>query len=155
MGTRETVSRTVRHLMTDNGMHNTTRLADLLGRSRSYMSRKLLGSRWTLEDLDELSRIFGVSPADLVSGDAATGFPRPRTAGQVRLFEVTFDLSDGRRMSCLEAAASSGEAISSITSVWNPMCEITGVSTREKNYFSVNTDPGAARKAIGEIRRAG
>lgn len=138
MSSRETVSRTVRHLMTEHGMHNTTRLADMLGRNRSYMSRKLLDSRWSLDDLDDLARIFAVSPADLVNGDAISHIPRPRIPGRPRLFEVIFDLANGEQMSCLEAAEDAAEAINSITSVWRPMSEITNITTREKSYFSVN-----------------
>jgi hypothetical protein len=148
MGTRETVSLTVRHLMTDHGMTNTTRLADLLGHTRSYMSRKLLSSRWSLEDLDALARIFNVTPADLVSGDAAGPASRPRRPGGVRLFEVTFELADGERMTCLEAAEDAAGAVNSITSVWRPMGEIVNVTTREKHYFSVNMNPDAKKWAV-------
>jgi hypothetical protein len=72
MGTRSTVSATVRHLLISRGMRN----ADLADRfaergrrvSRAYMSRKIYEERWTMEDLDFLAEIFRLEPADFVRG---------------------------------------------------------------------------------------
>jgi hypothetical protein len=136
MGSRETVTATVRHLMAQRGMR-TADLASLMGIARDYAPRKLLHGRWDLDDLDEMSGIFKVSVADIVSGDAVRALPAP-PPGQGRLYEITFDMEDGTSLTCLEQADSSGEAIQSITSVWRPGSEITNITTKEKWYFSVN-----------------
>jgi hypothetical protein len=136
MGSRETVTATVRHLMAQRNMR-TAELAALMGVERGYAPRKLLHGRWTLDDLDVLSTIFKVPVGDIVSGEAVKTIPTP-PPGHGRLYEITFDMVDGVSLTCLEQADSSGAAIQSITSVWRPGSEIANVTTKEKWYFSVN-----------------
>lgn len=136
MGSRETVTSTVRHLMAQRGMR-TAELATLMGVEKGYAPRKLLHGRWTLDDLDALSTIFKVSVGDLVTGEAVKTFPAP-PPGHGRLYEITFDMADGTSLTCLEQAESSAAGIQSITTVWRPGSEIVNITTKEKGYFSVN-----------------
>ena len=136
MTTKETVSESVRTLMRMKGMRNMAELAELLQVHPEYMPRKVREGRWTLEDLDMLGEIFEVTPAALVSGEDLTRLlPRPE---KQRLFEVVFTLSGGDKLTCLEEAASSGDAIKSIIGVWASPEEITSTSTKEKKYFRVH-----------------
>lgn len=137
MGSRETVTATVRHLMAQRNMRSSADLAHLMGIRKAYMPKKILHGRWSLDDVDSLSAIFKVSVGDIVSGDAVKALPQPRP-GQGRLYEITFDMADGTSLTCLEQAESSGEAINSITSVWRPGSDIINTTAKEKWYFSVN-----------------
>lgn len=82
--TGETVSQTVRNLLaiavsedseilagsTVHAVYSKklNALADHLGVSHAYMPRKLKAGTWTVEDLDKLSKYFGMWPVDFVPG---------------------------------------------------------------------------------------
>jgi len=67
MSTRTTISSTVKHLLIDRDMRN-AELAARMGVSASYLPRKINEGRWTVDELDLLSEIFDLEPADLVRG---------------------------------------------------------------------------------------
>lgn len=67
MSTRSTITATVKHLLIDRDMRN-AELAARMGVSASYLPRKINEGRWTVDELDLLSEIFDLEPADLVRG---------------------------------------------------------------------------------------
>jgi hypothetical protein len=126
--------------MAMRGMNSMAELADMFDVHPDYMPRKVREGRWTLDDLDVISTIFDVSISALVSGKGLSrrAAPFEEVPGKKRLFEITFTLEGGQEMTCLEEAATSGEAITSITGVWGPPEQITGINAREKHYFQVH-----------------
>jgi hypothetical protein len=136
--TKENVSNSVRTLMRLRGMSSMSELAELLDMNPEYMPRKVREGRWLLEDLDALSAIFGVTVSAIVSGEDLAKRPYAPGPEKQKLFEVTFSLEGGAKLVCLEEAASSGDAIKSITGVWAPPEEVTNISTKEKRYFQVH-----------------
>jgi hypothetical protein len=124
--------------MAKNHVTSMSELAGMLDVNPEYMPRKVREGRWTLDDLDTLSRIFDVTPAALVSGGDFTKRSRKAAVEAQKLFEVTFALEGGTKLVCLEEAATSGEAIRSITGVWQPPKEVTNISAKEKQYFQVH-----------------
>jgi hypothetical protein len=92
VSSREKVSMSVKSLRTARGM-TLANLSDALrlqpeysGKSLTpgYLRRKAAGNKWTLDDVDALSRVFDVPPARIVDGYRVT---------------VTVETEDGRPQS--------------------------------------------------------
>ena len=135
---RKTITESVKRLMRAHNMDESA-LADRMGIASHYMPNKMRDMRWTMEDLDRLAEIFKVDAADIVSNKRRR-IP-PQGDRRKNLYAVTFEPADDTMMTCLEAADSAREAIFSITSVWDPMAEVVGVSAEQVEYFSVNLGP--------------
>lgn len=146
--TRKTITESVKRLMRAHGMTDPAALAERMGIAPDYMPNKVRDMRWTMEDLDRLAEIFQVDPADIVSNKRRR-IPPQGDRGK-NLYAVTFELADDTMMTCLEAADSAREAIFSITSVWDPMAEVVGVSAEQVNYFSVNLGPAPSSSEFFE-----
>lgn len=67
MGARENITDSVRHLMVDHGM-KAPELANRLGLTPRYMTRKLSEGRWTVDEIPVLARVFGVDEGDFFHG---------------------------------------------------------------------------------------
>lgn len=81
-GLQEVVSRNVRVMMAVHGITHQKDLAARLDWGADKLTRTLKGARrWALEDLVDLARVFGVTPAALLSDTAElVGASGPRVA---------------------------------------------------------------------------
>lgn len=64
----------------------------------------------------------------------------------MKTFVITFSFENFQNLTCIEQAQTSGEALRSIMSVWQPPAEITDVKITPVELISVNLQP---RNAIG------
>ena len=58
----------------------------------------------------------------------------------MKVYVITFSFENFQDLTCIEKAESSGEALRSITSVWQPPAEITNVAIKPVELFQLNIE---------------
>lgn len=147
MTTRNTISRSVRNLMRKSGFRSAGELAEAMGVSSEYMPRKLNEGRWSVDDVDQLAEVFGVTPSEIITGKssretALSAWDSLAESGPVPVFEIVFELEQGPDITCLALGLSTAnEAISSVLSRWTPEHPIVNMGVTAKKYELLHLAP--------------